>query len=154
MTVMIHLAPWSEGHSLSVQCYDFVFTQYSFCNSFRHCLITTTKSCKKKLHSIVIFLLPLLNFYLAFILPAACLQPVQGVSSSLISFGGQIQSIKSICDGKVYILKILTRALLGLKTTVLHQPYWRPRPKITNFLISIINKKKLKGPEGGVRKNG
>ena len=43
MTVTVHLAPWSEGHSLSVQRYDlkiwFFFTQYSFCNSFRHCLL-------------------------------------------------------------------------------------------------------------------
>ena len=37
MTITVCLAPWSEGQSLSFQCYDFVFTQYSFCKSFRHC---------------------------------------------------------------------------------------------------------------------
>ena len=41
MNFTVHLAPRYEVHSLSVQCYEFVFTQYSFINSFRHGLIRT-----------------------------------------------------------------------------------------------------------------
>ena len=29
-----------KSHYLSVQCYEFIFTQYSFCKSFRHSLLT------------------------------------------------------------------------------------------------------------------
>ena len=40
---MVHFAPWSEGHLLSVHWYVFfIFMQYYFCNSFRHCLRQNT----------------------------------------------------------------------------------------------------------------
>ena len=45
MTVTVHLAPWSEAHSLSVQCYEFCLHAILFLYSFRHCLIWSAERC-------------------------------------------------------------------------------------------------------------